>query len=56
LAPLKIHFPARWGEVEQAQRETIVTSVCKKFRAVMAGKKLVLMPGAYDALSARING
>jgi methylisocitrate lyase len=26
----------------------------KKFRAIMAGKKLVLMPGAYDALSARI--
>lgn len=29
-------------------------SVRKKFRAIMAGKKLVLMPGAYDALSARI--
>ena len=26
----------------------------KKFRAIMAGKKLVLMPGAYDALSARV--
>ena len=26
----------------------------KKFRAIMAGQKLVLMPGAYDALSARI--
>src|SRR5947199_4529498 len=26
----------------------------KKLRAVMAGKRLVLMPGAYDALSARI--
>jgi methylisocitrate lyase len=26
----------------------------KKFRAIMAGKRLVLMPGAYDALSARI--
>src|SRR6185437_13761932 len=26
----------------------------KKFREIMAGKKLVLMPGAYDALSARI--
>ena len=26
----------------------------KKFRALMAGKRLVLMPGAYDALSARI--
>jgi methylisocitrate lyase len=26
----------------------------KKFRAIMAGKKLVMMPGAYDALSARI--
>src|ERR1700754_1839977 len=26
----------------------------KKFRAIMAGKKLTLMPGAYDALSARI--
>src|SRR5215831_16710883 len=29
-------------------------SVRKKFRALMAGKRLVLMPGAYDALSARI--
>jgi 2,3-dimethylmalate lyase len=28
--------------------------VRKKFRAIMAGKRLVLMPGAYDALSARI--
>ena len=28
----------------------------KKFRAIMAGKRLVLMPGAYDALSARIIG
>jgi methylisocitrate lyase len=26
----------------------------RKFRAIMAGKKLVLMPGAYDALSARV--
>ena len=26
----------------------------KKFRTIMAGKRLVLMPGAYDALSARI--
>src|SRR3954463_9623613 len=26
----------------------------QKFRALMAGKRLVLMPGAYDALSARI--
>ncbi len=26
----------------------------KKLRAIMAGQKLVLMPGAYDALSARI--
>jgi 2,3-dimethylmalate lyase len=26
----------------------------KKFRSLMAGKRLVLMPGAYDALSARI--
>jgi methylisocitrate lyase len=26
----------------------------KKLRAIMAGKRLVLMPGAYDALSARI--
>ena len=26
----------------------------KTFRALMAGKKLILMPGAYDALSARI--
>jgi len=26
----------------------------KKFRAIMGGKRLVLMPGAYDALSARI--
>ena len=29
-------------------------NVRKKFRAIMAGKKLTLMPGAYDALSARI--
>src|SRR6202046_5094727 len=29
-------------------------SVRKKLRAIMAGKRLVLMPGAYDALSARI--
>src|SRR5215472_14547441 len=28
--------------------------VRKKFRALMAGKRLVLMPGAYDGLSARI--
>src|SRR5207237_10163914 len=26
----------------------------KKLRALMAGKRLVLMPGAYDAMSARI--
>src|SRR3954462_4083998 len=26
----------------------------KKMRAIMAGKRLVLMPGAYDALSARV--
>src|SRR5438067_13628171 len=26
----------------------------KRLRAIMAGKRLVLMPGAYDALSARI--
>src|SRR3981081_1455255 len=26
----------------------------KKFKAIMSGKHLVLMPGAYDALSARI--
>src|SRR5882672_10845801 len=26
----------------------------KKLKAIMAGKKLVLMPGAYDALSARV--
>jgi 2-methylisocitrate lyase-like PEP mutase family enzyme len=30
-------------------------NVRKKFRAIMAGKRLVLMPGAYDALSARIS-
>src|SRR5436190_5623288 len=29
-------------------------NVREKFRAIMAGKRLVLMPGAYDALSARI--
>src|SRR6202049_4730777 len=29
--------------------------VRKRFRAIMAGKRLVLMPGAYDALSARLN-
>src|ERR1700682_1534770 len=26
----------------------------QKFKAIMAGKRLVLMPGAYDALAARI--
>ena len=26
----------------------------QKLKAIMAGKKLVLMPGAYDALSARV--
>jgi methylisocitrate lyase len=29
-------------------------TVRQKFRAIMAGKRLVLMPGAYDALSARV--
>src|SRR5438034_10270170 len=29
-------------------------NVRKKFREIMAGKRLVLMPGAYDAMSARI--
>jgi 2,3-dimethylmalate lyase len=29
-------------------------NVRKKFKAIMAGKRLVLMPGAYDGLSARI--
>jgi len=29
-------------------------TVRKKFRAIMNGKKLVLMPGCYDALSARV--
>src|ERR1700691_23568 len=29
-------------------------SVRKKLRAIMAGQRLVLMPGAYDALSARV--
>ena len=29
-------------------------TVRKKLKAIMAGKRLVLMPGAYDALSARI--
>jgi 2-methylisocitrate lyase-like PEP mutase family enzyme len=29
-------------------------SVRKKFRALMSGKRLVLLPGAYDGLSARI--
>src|SRR6516165_1930230 len=29
-------------------------SARKKLRAIMAGERLVLMPGAYDALSARI--
>src|SRR5260370_17966578 len=28
--------------------------VRQKLKAIMAGKRLVLMPGAYDALSARI--
>jgi 2-methylisocitrate lyase-like PEP mutase family enzyme len=29
-------------------------TIRKTFRAIMAGKKLVLMPGAYDGLSARV--
>src|SRR3984893_13899870 len=29
-------------------------NVRKRFRSIMAGNRLVLMPGAYDALSARI--
>jgi len=29
-------------------------SARKKFRQIMSGKRLVLMPGAYDALSARV--
>src|SRR5712691_13224009 len=29
-------------------------NVRKKLQEIMAGKRLVLMPGAYDALSARI--
>ena len=29
-------------------------SVRKKFRAIMSGKKLVLMPGCYDALTSRV--
>src|SRR5258705_10519108 len=29
-------------------------SARKKFRRIMSGKRLVLMPGAYDALSARV--
>src|SRR5437899_3974013 len=29
-------------------------SARKKFRQLMSGKRLVLMPGAYDALSARV--
>src|SRR5437870_1877804 len=29
-------------------------SVRKKLREIMAGNRLVLMPGAYDAMSARI--
>src|SRR5215475_1350091 len=49
------------GEVEQVawhclsliQREQRM-SVRKTFRALMAGQRLVLMPGAYDALSARV--
>src|SRR5882724_264164 len=31
-------------------------SARKKLRGIMAGKRLVLMPGAYDALSARVIG
>src|SRR5215831_17075625 len=31
-----------------------MNNVRKKFRALMSGKRLVLMPGAYDGLSARI--
>ena len=29
-------------------------SARKKFRQLMGGRRLVLMPGAYDALSARV--
>ena len=29
-------------------------NVRKKFKALMSGKRLILMPGAYDGLSARI--
>ena len=31
-----------------------MSSMRKKMRAIMSGKRLVLMPGAYDGLSARI--
>src|SRR6188508_899328 len=41
----------RW--VSALGRETNMTAR-KKLRAIMAGKTLVLMPGAYDALSARV--
>src|ERR1700724_4781698 len=38
----------RWSNSEQTMNAR------QKFRAIMSGRRLVLMPGAYDALSARI--
>src|SRR5579859_4828529 len=42
------------GRPRNDEKGERVVSVRKKLRAIMAGKRLVLMPGAYDALSARI--
>src|SRR5215210_3884950 len=39
---------------ERAVVEETIMNARKKLRAIMAGNKLVLMPGAYDALSARV--
>src|ERR1700724_4178441 len=38
----------RWSNSEQTMNAR------QKFRAIMSGRRLVLVPGAYDALSARI--
>src|SRR3954467_5737794 len=46
--------PAMTKECEAGRQEGTQMTARKKFRAILSGKRLVLMPGAYDALSARI--
>src|ERR1700733_6996637 len=41
----------RWGKPHEGGAQV---NARKKFKAIMAGRRLVLMPGAYDGLSARI--